>query len=87
MEWITRWRKRLRVLLRREEVERELEEEFAFHLEMEARNNIRAGMAPEAARRRAVLSKLRNGDYISLRVYSLSDPQHAPRIVNIQLGR
>jgi putative ABC transport system permease protein len=56
MEWITRWRKRLRVLFRREEVERELEEEFAFHLEMETRNNLRAGMAPEAARRRAVLT-------------------------------
>ncbi len=37
MEWIARWRKRLRVLLRRGEVERELEEEFAFHLEMETR--------------------------------------------------
>ncbi|HEV2146503.1 MAG TPA: ABC transporter permease [Longimicrobiaceae bacterium] len=56
MEWITRWRKRLRVLIRREEVERELEEEFAFHLEMETRNNIRAGMTPEAARRQAVLT-------------------------------
>lgn len=56
MEWITRWRKRLRVLLRREEVERELEEEFAFHLEMETRNNLRAGMTPEAARRQAALT-------------------------------
>jgi putative ABC transport system permease protein len=56
MEWITRWRKRLRVLLRREEVERELEEEFAFHLEMETRANLRAGMIPEAARRQAVLT-------------------------------
>jgi predicted permease len=56
MEWITRWRKRLRVLLRREEVEHELEEEFAFHLEMETRNNLRAGMTPEAARRQAVLT-------------------------------
>jgi predicted permease len=56
MEWITRWRKRLRVLLRREEVERELEEEFAFHLEMETRTNLRAGMTPEAARRQAVLT-------------------------------
>ena len=35
----------------------------------------------------AVLSKLHNGDYISLRVYSLSDPQHAPRIVNLQVGK
>lgn len=56
MEWITRWRKRLRVLIRREEVEREMEEEFAFHLEMETRNNLRAGMTPEAARRQAVLT-------------------------------
>jgi putative ABC transport system permease protein len=56
MEWITRWWKRLRVLLRREEVERELEEEFAFHLEMETRANLRAGMTPEAARRQAVLT-------------------------------
>ncbi|HEX8454306.1 MAG TPA: ABC transporter permease [Longimicrobium sp.] len=56
MEWITRWRNRLRVLLRREEVERELEEEFAFHLEMETRNNLRAGMTPEAARRQAALT-------------------------------
>ena len=56
MEWITRWRKRLRVLLRREEVERELEEEFAFHLDMETRANLRAGMAPAAARRQAVLT-------------------------------
>ncbi len=56
MEWMTRWRKRLRVLLRREEVERELEEEFAFHLEMETRTNLRAGMTPEAARRQAVLT-------------------------------
>ena len=56
MEWITRWRKRLRVLLRREEVERELDEELAFHLEMETRTNLRAGMTPEAARRQAVLT-------------------------------
>lgn len=56
MEWITRWRKRLRVLIRRDEVEREMEEEFAFHLEMETRKNLRAGMTPEAARRQAALT-------------------------------
>src|SRR6476660_4561362 len=32
------------------------------------------------------LSRLKDGDYVSLRVYSLADPQHAPRIVNIQIG-
>ena len=56
MDWVARWRKRLRVLLRREEVERELEEEFAFHLEMETRKNVRTGLTPEAARRQAVLT-------------------------------
>jgi len=34
-----------------------------------------------------VLNKLKDGDYVSLRVYSLADAQHAPRIVNIQVGK
>ena len=34
-----------------------------------------------------VLSKLKDGDYVSLSVYSLADPTHAPRIVNLQVGR
>ena len=33
-----------------------------------------------------VLSRLKNGDYVSLSVYSLDDRTHAPRIVNLQLG-
>jgi serine protease Do len=33
-----------------------------------------------------VLSKLKNGDYVSLSVYSLDDRLHQPRIVNIQIG-
>ena len=35
----------------------------------------------------SVLSRLKDGDYISLSVYSLADPQHAPRIVNLQVGK
>ena len=35
----------------------------------------------------AVLTRLKDGDYISLSVYSLADPQHAPRIVNLQVGK
>src|SRR5947208_3619955 len=34
-----------------------------------------------------VLNKLKNGDYISLSVYSLAEPTHAPRIVNLQAGK
>jgi serine protease Do len=34
-----------------------------------------------------VLGRLKDGDYVSLSVYSLDDRQHAPRIVNLQIGR
>jgi serine protease Do len=34
-----------------------------------------------------VLSRLKDGDYVSLSVYSLDDRTHAPRIVNLQLGK
>lgn len=56
MPWTKRWRKRLRALLRKDAVERELDEELAFHLEMETRKNLRAGMSPEQARRQARLA-------------------------------
>ena len=55
MAWTNRWRKRMRALMRKDEVERELDEELAFHLEMETEKNVRAGMPPAEARRRAVL--------------------------------
>ena len=56
MRWTKRWAKRLRALVRRDAVERELDEELAFHLEMETRKNERAGMSPAEARRRAALA-------------------------------
>jgi serine protease Do len=34
-----------------------------------------------------ILSRLKDGDYISLNVYSLAEPTHAPRIVNLQVGK
>ena len=55
MAWTKRWRKRLRALMRRDDVERELDEELAFHLEMETQKHLRAGMTPETARRQARL--------------------------------
>ena len=33
------------------------------------------------------LSRLKNGEYVSLSVFSLGDPTHATRIVNLQAGR
>ena len=54
--WIKRWRKRLRTLLHKAAVERELDEELAFHLELETEKYVRQGLSPEAARRRARLA-------------------------------
>src|SRR3712207_4160673 len=56
MAWTNRWRKRLRALLQTDAVERELDEELAFHLEMETEKNLRSGMTLEEARRRAALT-------------------------------
>jgi hypothetical protein len=33
------------------------------------------------------LSSLKNGDYISLRVFNLAEPTHSPRIVNMQVEK
>jgi predicted permease len=55
MRTAKRWIKRLRTLVRREAVERELDEELAFHLEMETEKNLHAGMTAGEARRHALL--------------------------------
>src|SRR5215475_6089283 len=47
---------RLRASLRRGKVEREMERELRFHLEMETAENIRRGMSEEEARRAALRS-------------------------------
>src|SRR5688572_12699661 len=46
----------LRGVVRRDEIEQELDEEMRFHLEMEIARNTRAGMSPDEARRTALLS-------------------------------
>jgi len=51
------WWSRLRGTLRRDDgLEREMEREIAFHLEMSARRNVERGMTPEAAARDARLA-------------------------------
>jgi putative ABC transport system permease protein len=47
---------RLRAQLRRGKIERELDAEMRFHLEMEAAENVRRGMSEEEARRAALRS-------------------------------
>jgi putative ABC transport system permease protein len=49
------WR-RARGLWRRGALEREMDEEIRFHLERQTEKNVRAGMAPDEARRAAVLA-------------------------------
>jgi putative ABC transport system permease protein len=56
MSWPSRWLRRGRILFDREAVEREMDEEMRFHVEMEARENERRGQGPEAARRTALLA-------------------------------
>ncbi len=55
MEWIERWARRLRILLGRSRIEREMDDEMRFHIEMEIEELVRRGMAPEQARREALL--------------------------------
>ncbi|HEY6403998.1 MAG TPA: ABC transporter permease, partial [Blastocatellia bacterium] len=47
---------RLRALLRKSEVERELDEELRYHIEQQVEQNIRLGMSPEEARQAALKS-------------------------------
>ncbi|HET7321416.1 MAG TPA: ABC transporter permease, partial [Longimicrobiaceae bacterium] len=56
MRWLAGVRERLRSLLFRTREEAEMDEELRFHLEMETEANLRRGMAPEEARRQAVLA-------------------------------
>lgn len=55
MHWGRRLLWRLEVLFRKERAERELQEELRHHLESETRDNIRKGMDPEEARRKALV--------------------------------
>ena len=56
MIWIRRLLKRLAVLVYKDRLEGEMNEELRFHFEMEVETNIRAGMDPKEARRAAHLS-------------------------------
>lgn len=57
MSWFEGTRARLRLLFARRAAERRMEEEFQFHIEMEAERLTReAGLEPHEARRRALVS-------------------------------
>ncbi len=56
MSWASRFASRLRGLFLRNRLERELDDEIRFHLEMQAEDNLRAGMDPVEARYAAMRS-------------------------------
>jgi predicted permease len=55
MEWFETLKRRARVLFNRSRIEREMDEEMRFHVEMEIEELKRRGMSPEEARRQAFL--------------------------------
>ena len=54
-EWLSDLRYRLRALLRRRDLERELDDELQFHLEREADKLVKEGLPPDEAMRQARL--------------------------------
>ncbi len=50
---LSRLKTALRALLRRTQVERELDEELRYHIEQQTEQNVRLGMNPEEARHAA----------------------------------
>src|SRR5262245_32617329 len=54
MRWFNIFKARLRALVRREAVIREIDEEMRSHVELETQINIECGMNPEEARRAAL---------------------------------
>ena len=54
MRWLDILKHRLRTLLHRDSVDRELEEDLRHHLELHIQRNLEAGMAPAEARAAAL---------------------------------
>src|SRR5262249_21886479 len=46
----------MRALLQKDKVERDMDKELRFHLEMEIEGNVKRGMSPAEARRQALMS-------------------------------
>lgn len=56
MQPLARVLRRIRYFLQRREMDRATEEELRFHIDMETEKNLRAGMTPGEARRRAMIA-------------------------------
>jgi putative ABC transport system permease protein len=88
MSWILGARTRLAQLLGRAAAEERMDEEIRFHIEMEAQKNLRAGMSPAEAQRRARIAfggveghreEMRAGRRVPLLEELWRDLRHAAR--------
>ena len=55
MDWMWTWMARVRDLVFRGRWDREVEQEMAFHVEMDTRERMRQGIDPDEARRSALV--------------------------------
>ncbi len=55
VDWTLGHLRQLRTITRKRATERELDEELAYHIELETRKNLAAGMSPAEARRAALV--------------------------------
>jgi predicted permease len=57
MAWLDRLRRRVRALLHKQEMDRDMDQELRFHVEMEAEELVRTrGLSPDEARRQAMIA-------------------------------
>jgi predicted permease len=56
MKWLRSFRERVRGLFSKGGMDAEMDEEIRFHIEQETEKNLRAGMGPSEARRKAILA-------------------------------
>ena len=96
MTWPSRLRRRLRALVRKEQIDQEMDEEMRLHVEMEAEELVRTrGLSPEEARRQARIAfggverfREEGRDARGVRVLEelLADLRHAARVCSKRPG-
>ena len=89
MELITRLFRQVRALFRKEELNQELSEELAFHLEKQIELNLAAGMSPEEARY-AALRSFGGVEQVKEECRDADGVSYAPllqRLVDLGLGK
>jgi hypothetical protein len=74
---------RLRALLRKSEIERELDEELHYYIEQQTEQNVRLGMNPEEAR---FAARKAFGGVEQAKEWSNDEYRPYPRAIWIQLG-